>query len=99
MFLTDGRSRQVRVGNFVVVVKHVAPKELPVGNRTSATVLQALRHLGKDAVDATVLSRIRKALSPRSRSQLLRDARYTTDWIAEAVRKIAGNEAEAVTHG
>jgi hypothetical protein len=30
----------------------------------------------------TWLSRIRKALSPRSRSQLLRDARYTTDWIA-----------------
>jgi len=99
VFLTDGRSRQVRVGNFVVVVKHVAPKELPVGNRTSATVLQALRHLGKDAVDATVLRRIRNSLSPRSRSQLLRDARYTTDWIAEAVRKIAGNEAEAVTHG
>jgi hypothetical protein len=53
--------------------------------------LQALWHLGKDAVDATVLSRIRKALSPSSRSQLLRDARYATDWIAAAVRTIAGN--------
>ena len=99
VYLTDGRSRQVRVGNFIVVIKHVSPKELPVGNRTSATVLQALRHLGKDAVDATVVSRIRKALSPRDRSQLLRDARYTTDWIADAVRKIAGDQAEAVNHG
>ncbi len=99
MYLTDGRSRQVRVGNFVIVVKHVAPKELPVGNRTSATVLQALRHLGKDAVDSTVVSRIRKALSPRNRSQLLQDARYTTDWIADAVRKIAEDQAEAVSHG
>jgi hypothetical protein len=99
VFLTDGRSRQVRVGNFVVVVKHVAPKELPVGNRTSATVLQALRYLGKDGVDSTVVSRIRKALSPRNRLQLLRDARYTTDWIAEAVRKIAGSQPEAMSHG
>ena len=99
VYLTDGRSRQVRVGNFVVVVKHVAPKELPVGNRTSATVLQALRHLGKDAVDSTVVSRIRKALSPRNRSQLLQDARYTTDWIADAVRKIAEDQARAVSHG
>ena len=98
-YLTDGRSRQVRVGNFVVVVKHVAPKELPVGNRTSATVLQALRHLGKDAVDSTVVSRIRKALSPRNRSQLLQDARYTTDWIADAVRKITEDQARAVSHG
>jgi hypothetical protein len=99
VYLTDGRSRQVRVGNFVVVVKHVAPKELPVGNRTSATVLQALRHLGRDAVDSTVVSRIRNALSPRNRTQLLQDARYTTDWIADAVRKIAGDQAEAVSHG
>jgi hypothetical protein len=99
VYLTDGRSRQVRVGNFVVVVKHVAPKELPVGNRTSATVLQALRHLGKDAVDSTVVSQIRKALSPRNRSQLLQDARYTTDWIADTVRRIAEDQAGAMSHG
>ena len=99
VYLTDGRSRQVRVGNLVIVVRHVAPKELPVGNRTSATVLQALRYLGKDAVDSTVVSRIRNALSSRNRSQLLQDARYTTDWIADAVRKIAGDEAKAVSHG
>jgi hypothetical protein len=99
VYLTDGRSRQVRVGNIVVVIKHVAPKELPVGNRTSATVLQALRHLGKDAVDSTVVSRIRKALSPKNRSKLLQDARYTTDWIADAVRKIAEDRAEAASHG
>ena len=41
VYLTDGRSRRVRIGNFVVVVKHVAPKELPVGNGISAMVLQA----------------------------------------------------------
>jgi hypothetical protein len=99
VYLSDGRSRQVRVGNFIVVVKHVSPKELPVGNRTSATVLQALRHLGKGAIDAIVVGRIRKALSPKNRSRLLLDARYTTDWIADAVRKIAGEPVEAVNHG
>ena len=34
-----------------------------------------------------------------NRSRLLRDARYTTDWIAEVVRKIAGDQAEALSHG
>ncbi len=99
VYLTDGRSRQVRIGDCVVVVKHVPPKELPVGNRTSAMVLQALRHLGKDAVDSTVIGRVRNCLSPRSRCKLLHDARYTTDWIMDAVRKIAGDQAEAVSHG
>jgi len=99
VYLTDGRSRKVQVGNFVIVVKHVAPKELPVGNRTSATVLQALRYLGKDAVNSTVVSQIHKALSSRDRSQLLQDARYTTDWIADVAQQIAGNQVRVVSHG
>jgi RNA-binding protein YhbY len=99
VYLTDGRSRRVKVGNYVIVVKHVVPKELPIGNRISATVMQALRYLGKDGVDETVIGKIRKALTAQHRSRLLLDARYTTDWIAEAVRKIVGKEAEAVSHG
>jgi len=99
VYLTDGRSRQVRVGKLVVTLKHAAPKELPVGNRTSAMVLQALRHLGKDAVDATVVSRLRQVLSAADRSRLLQDARYTTDWIGEVVRQIAADEKEEQTHG
>lgn len=99
VYLTDGRSRQVRAGNFVVVLKHVSPRELPVGHRMSATVFQALRHLGKNAVDSSTLRRIRKALPPKQRAQLLRDARYTTDWINDAVRQIASQETEAGPHG
>ena len=99
VYLTDGRSRRVKAGNFDIVVKHVTPKELPVGNRTSATVLQALRYLGKDGISPVVLGKIRKALPLKQRNRLLQDARYTTDWIADAVRKIVGNGDEAVAHG
>ena len=98
-YLTDGRSRKVSVGDFVIVLKHVAPKELPVGNRTSATVVQALRHLGKDSVDALVLNKIREAITSKHRTQLLQDARYTTDWIGDAIRKIANGQPSAVSHG
>jgi hypothetical protein len=94
VYLTDGRSRTVRVGNFEVVLKHAPPKELPVANRKSATVLQALRHLGPDAVDDRVLQRIRKMLTARERVRLLRDARYTTDWIAAAVGRIAAENKQ-----
>lgn len=99
VYLTDGRSRRVQIGKFTVVVKHAPPKELPIGNRLSATVLQALRYLGKDGVDSTVVDRIRKALSSKHRSQLIKDARYTTDWIADVVRRIAAEPAEVSSHG
>jgi hypothetical protein len=99
VYLTDGRSKQVRVGDMVFVVKHVSPKELPIGSRTSTTVLQALRYLGKDGVDAQVMAKIRKALSPKYLTRLLQDIRYTTDWMAEVVRKIAGQDENEAQNG
>lgn len=99
VYLSDGRTRQVRIGNTIIQIRHVAPKELPVGSRTSAMVFQALRHLGQAAVDDKVIGQIRRVLSPDQRRGLLQDARYTTDWIAAVVRQIAVNELEVVGHG
>ncbi len=65
-----------------------------VGSWTSSMVLQALRHLGQAAVDDQVMAKLRHALSPDQRRKLLRDARYTTDWIAAIVRQIAQDEVE-----
>lgn len=99
VYLSDGRTRQVKVGNITIQIRHAAPKELPVGSRTSAMVFQALRHLGQAAVDDKVIGLLRRALSPDQRRGLLQDARYTTDWIAVVVRQIALDELEVAGHG
>jgi hypothetical protein len=92
VYLTDGRTRQVRVGKTMIQIRHAAPKELPAGSRISAMVFQALRHLGQEAVDNQAIARLRRALSAEQRKRLLQDARYTTDWIAAVVRRVAGTK-------
>jgi len=99
VYLSDGRTRQVKIGNMTIQIRHAPPKELPVGSRTSAMVFQALRYLGQTAIDDKVIGQIRRALSPDQRRVLLQDARYTTDWIASAVRRIAQEEKDAAGHG
>ncbi len=99
MYLTDGRTRQVRIGKTTFQLRHAAPKEFPVGCRTSAMVFQALRHLGEVAVDDQVVAQLRRALSSEQLKELLREARYTTDWIANVVRQVAREEEEVVNHG
>jgi hypothetical protein len=94
VYLSDGRTRQVRIGTTTIQIRHAAPKELPVGSRTSAMVFQALRHLGQAAVDEQVIGQLRRALSPEQRRGLIQDARYTTDWIASVVRQIAQDELD-----
>ena len=99
VYLSDGRTRQIKLGKTTIQIRHAAPKELPVGSRTSAMVFQALRHLGQAAVNDKVISQVRSALSPDQRRGLLQDARYTTDWIAAAVRQIAENDTEVAGNG
>ena len=70
-------------------MKHVAPKELPLGSLASAAVLQALRYLGHGSIDAEMIARLRRRLSAKQQRELLRDARYTTGWISDIVREIA----------
>jgi hypothetical protein len=89
VYLTDGRSRQVKVGKTLVTIKHAPPKDLPLGSPTSAMVFQALRYLGKDAVTAEIVAQVRARLSPADQRKLVRDAHHVTDWIAEVVRGIS----------
>lgn len=98
VYLTDGRSRKVRVGKFVIQLKHVAPKELPAGGRTSAMVFQALRYLGRSAVDDGVVKLLRRRLSPAQRRELVRDAQYAATWIAELTHRVADGR-EIPAHG
>ena len=69
---------------------HVAPKELPSGSQAGALVFQARRHIGKQAVDASVVARLKTVIRAKDKRNLLKDARYTTDWMADIVRQIAG---------
>ena len=93
-----GLSTQVAVGSYTLQIKHVSPKDLPVGSRTSALVLQALRFLGRDAIDDRTVAVIRSVLSRDDRAQLLRDAKYATDWLREIARRVAA-EKETLANG
>ena len=62
-------------------MKHVAPKELPIGNPLSASIFQALRFLGNGSIDEEVISRLRRRRAGRQR-ELPRKAalHYGLDW-------------------
>jgi hypothetical protein len=98
VYLSDGRSRTVRVGQYSVQIKHALPKNLPAGTPKSVLVIQALRFLGKDAITNRVIETIQNVLTLDERKQLLDDVKYATDWISQAVRRIA-IEKERSTDG
>lgn len=89
VFLTDGRSRHVRLGNRQIIFKHATPRQLATAGRISGLVIQALRWIGKNHVDEKMIATLARRLSARDKNQLLRDCRYAPAWVAEIMRQVA----------
>lgn len=92
VFLTDGATRNVRVGQQNVVLKRTTPKNMATAGRVSGLVMQALRHLGRRNVDDNIITRLRQRLSTADKQQLLKDRIYAPSWIADMVNRIARPE-------
>ena len=88
-YLTTGPSRRIRSGKSEIVLRHVSPRFVSTKNPKSAQVILALRWLGKRAVDADVISTLRRNLSPSDRASLLADAACAPAWIADIFHHLA----------
>jgi hypothetical protein len=89
VFLTDGPSRRLQVGGLVLVLKRTTPRNMATSGRVSGLVIQALRHLGQQAVDASIVQRLKSRLSDADKRQLLKDARFAPAWIAAVMKRVA----------
>ena len=89
VYLTDGISRRVRLGNRTVELRHASPRTMATAGRPSGTVIQALRYIGRNAVDGKVIAKIKSSLSYEDRAALIRDVNYAPDWMRPALAHIA----------
>jgi hypothetical protein len=92
LFLTDGRSRRVRIGRLQITIRRTTPRNMATAGRTSGLVIQALRYLGRRHVDDRVLAILRGRLSAMDKRQLLKDLRFAPVWIANIMQQVAAPE-------
>ena len=74
VFLTDGRTKRVRLGKLNIVLKQTSPRNMATAGRISGLVIQALRYLGKTHVTDDTVKRLDHRLSPGNRKELSKDA-------------------------
>ncbi len=89
VFLTDGFSRKVIVGNRQIVLKRTTPRNMVTAGRVSGLVIQALRWLGQRHVEDSVVRILSNRLSPDDKKQLLKDLKYAPAWVAAIMRRAA----------
>ena len=89
VYLSNGPTKQIKVGNRTIHFKHARPKEIYADSEISGLVVQALRYLGKDNVSDDVVAHLKKNLSHEEKKELLEHIHYSAEWIYEIVQRIA----------
>jgi hypothetical protein len=92
VFLTDGPSRKVRVGNRTIELRRTSPRNVAAAGRTSGLVIAALRELGQHHVTRARIAHLRELLSKSDRARLLKDLSLAPVWMHPFLRFIAADE-------
>jgi hypothetical protein len=90
VFLTDGRSRRVKIGKQEIILRHTTLRNMATAGTTSGMVIQALRWLGRRHVDDQTCALLASHLTNDDKKKLIADARYAPTWVAEIMQRVAG---------
>lgn len=89
VFLTDGPRREIVLGKLKIRFRHTTPRNMATAGRLSGLVIQALRWLGREYVDADMVRILRARIDAAGRAELLADIGSAPAWIGEVMREVA----------
>lgn len=90
-YLSDGPTKHYQWDGGSIRLQHRANKDMAGLSPTTALVVQALKTLGESRVDEQVLDALRTKLRREHLARAAHEARYTTTWIYEAIKRLAPN--------
>jgi len=76
--------------------KKTVLKDIGFQHRESGLVVQAIKALGKERINNTIIAEIRKQLDDKKCRQILADTKTVTGWIYDYLKQIC-READAWT--
>ena len=93
-YISSGRYKKYTIGDTVLEFKKVNPGEIANMSLKTATVIQAIKSLGKENINSEVVRKIREYLTEEEISDLMDEAKSVPSWIYEVIREIPEDEDE-----
>lgn len=87
-YLSSGDTKNYQVGNRSISFIHRADRELNGMSRKTMLVIQAIKALGPEHVSEDIINQLAEKTSPTEKEKLLIEAKPTTNWIYEVIKKI-----------
>jgi hypothetical protein len=89
VYLSNGPSKQIKIGKRTIQLKHARPKEIYADSEISGLVVQSLRILGKDNISDEIIKHLKQKLSNGEKKELMKNIHFSAEWIYEIVQRIA----------
>ena len=90
VFLTDGPTRTVRIGNQTIQLRRTTPRNMAAARRLSGLLMQAFRYLGRAHVTPERIEHLKLTIPAKDRKQLLKDLPLAPAWMHTLFRELAG---------
>ncbi len=87
-YFSSGDTKDYQVGNISISFIRRANKELNRMSTKTALVIQAIKALGEENISEEIITKLSDKLSNAEKAQLLTEAKPTTAWIYEVIKKI-----------
>jgi hypothetical protein len=88
VYLIDGGSRKIKVGNQIIQFKHAGPRALLGAGTPEGVALQAIRAFGPDHLTDSVIRQLRQNLPSTAKTGLKKLAHHAPQWMASAIQAV-----------
>ncbi len=88
VYVSDGAYKEYTYANTTIQFKKTTNKEVSKLSYKTALIVQALKALGKERIDDTVISRLQTMLTAEEKKTMLDEAKAATSWIYEYIKQI-----------
>ncbi len=88
IFLTEGPSRRVKIGNQEIIFKKATKKIMSCAGTKEGLLIQALKNLGKDHIDQIARAQISKFLKGSNKKEVRLNMKFAPAWMRALVLEI-----------
>nr|WP_276939799.1 DUF6088 family protein [Helcococcus sueciensis] len=88
IYISSGRYKEYKIGDTILEFKKVNPGEIANMSLKTATIIQAIKSLGKENINDQVIQKIRVNLTEKEKIDLMNEAKSVPSWIYEIIREI-----------
>lgn len=87
-YISDGPYRKFMWDNITLSFKHRANREISFMSETTTLVVEALKTLGKERIDDSIIQSLRNRLPEEEKKKMLEEATGVSEWVYAVIRKV-----------